>query len=259
MYANVGNPATIRDFQLDKYEVTVGRFRRFVNAGLGTQTNPPPAGAGRRSLNALDNQGGWHPSWNGNLAPTTDALRAALRCNSVFQTWTDAPGNNETLPMTCLDWFQAMAFCAWDGGFLPTQAEQNYAASGGGQQRAFPWSNPPSSPTIDCAHANYYDSVKQCVLPAGGTRRVGSSPLGDGRWGHSDLAGNVDEWALDWYAVGYPTPCENCANLAPATQRVMGPGYWGDGASAQRAPRHVGVDPTLRTFSGGVRCARAPR
>ena len=43
-------PATVSDFYLDKYEITVGRFRQFVNAGMGTQTSPPAAGAGATSV-----------------------------------------------------------------------------------------------------------------------------------------------------------------------------------------------------------------
>jgi formylglycine-generating enzyme len=39
-------PATLSGFRLDKYEVTVGRFRSFVNAGMGTQASPPTAGTG---------------------------------------------------------------------------------------------------------------------------------------------------------------------------------------------------------------------
>jgi len=41
---------------------------------------------------------------------------------------------------------------------------------------------------------------------------VGTLPNGNGRWHHSDLAGNVEQWALDWYAV-YATNCTDCANL----------------------------------------------
>src|SRR5881394_1504468 len=37
-------PASVSAFRLDKYEVTVGRLRVFVSAGLGTQLRPPDAG-----------------------------------------------------------------------------------------------------------------------------------------------------------------------------------------------------------------------
>src|SRR4051812_4850626 len=41
LYKEASHPATISDFYLDEYEISVGRFRAFVNAGLGTQQSPP--------------------------------------------------------------------------------------------------------------------------------------------------------------------------------------------------------------------------
>src|SRR5262249_61934045 len=45
-YADQSFPATLSDFCLDTYEVTVGRFRAFVAAGMGTQASPPAPGDG---------------------------------------------------------------------------------------------------------------------------------------------------------------------------------------------------------------------
>src|SRR3954463_8865292 len=45
-FADKGAPATVSSFRLDKYPATVGRFRAFVNAGMGTLSNPPSAGVG---------------------------------------------------------------------------------------------------------------------------------------------------------------------------------------------------------------------
>ncbi len=131
------NPATVSDFRLDTYEVTVGRFRKFVEAGLGNQGKPPQAGAGANPYIA---NSGWDPAWNASLAVDTNGLKAALKCSVTYQTWTDNPAGAEARPINCVDWFEAFAFCAWDGGFLPTEAEWNYAAAGGAEQRPYPWS-----------------------------------------------------------------------------------------------------------------------
>lgn len=263
MYPDTSSPATISSFRLDTYEVTVGRFRAFVTAGMGTQANPPMTGSGSRELNGTANQAGWDPSWNADLAPTTTALIAAVKCDATYQSWTDVPGASEALPMNCITWYEAFAFCAWDGGFLPTEAEWNYAASGGAEQRAYPWSSPPSSLTVDCAHANY-DLVApagmHCVNGStGAVNRVGSeSPAGDGKWGQADLSGNVWEYTLDWFQSPYGVPCDDCADLTPATFRVFRGGSFGDAASVLRSGDRVDAAPMSRGGPDGVRCARKP-
>jgi formylglycine-generating enzyme required for sulfatase activity len=244
-------PATVSDFYLDKYEITVGRFRQFVNAGMGmgTQASPPASGAG---VHPLIPGSGWNSAWNASLQANTDALKTAMKCNSTFQTWTDAPGSNESRPQNCIDWYEAFAFCAWDGGRLATEAEWNYAAAGGSEQREYPWSIPATSTTIDDSYAVY----------CGGTcsaQNVGSkSPKGDGKWGQSDLAGNVWEWTLDWYASPYSIPCNNCADLAVASFRVLRGGsfYVLDYALSLRSAYRGGDVPDYHIYYFGARCAR---
>ena len=243
-------PATVSDFYLDKYEITVGRFRQFVNAGMGTQASPPAAGAGEGIPGS-----GWDTTWKTNLAATTAALTTNLKCYAGYQTWTDTAGSNESMPVNCLDWYTAFAFCAWDGGRLPTEAEWNYAAAGGSDQRYYPWSVPATSTTIDDSYAVY------CGGSCNSTQNVGSkSPTGDGRWGQTDLAGNVWEWTLDWYDT-YQVLCNNCANItdASASGRVVRGGDFEDYASGLRSASRSSNYPG-NGYDGfgyvGARCAR---
>jgi formylglycine-generating enzyme required for sulfatase activity len=246
-YTDKSYPATVSSFYLDKYEITVGRFRQFVNAGMGTQANPPGAEAG---ASLLITGSGWDSTWNGNLAANTTALTTNLRCYSTYSTyytWTDQAGSNESQPVNCLDWYTAFAFCAWDGGRLPTEAEWNYAASGGSEQRYYPWSSPGTSTTIDDNYA---------VFGGGSTQNVGSkSPKGDGKWGHSDLAGNVFEWNLDWYVSPYTNPCSNCADLMSASERVTRGGFFVNTSGLGSADRYSRA-PGRTGNSMGARCAR---
>jgi formylglycine-generating enzyme required for sulfatase activity len=247
-YLDPSYPATVSDFYLDKYEITVGRLRMFVNAGLGTQTSPPGDGTGAHPRIA---NSGWSSTWNTHLPASTAALRTALKCSAAFQTWTDTPGSNESRPVNCLDWYTAFAFCAWDGGRLPTEAEWNYAASGGSEHRYYPWSSPATSTTIDDSCAAYCGGT--CTM-----QNVGSkSPRGDGRWGQSDLGGNAWEWNLDLPGSPHLMPCNDCANLTLGAYRVFRGGSFDDIASTLRSSaRHV-YYPGHRGAIG-ARCARTP-
>ena len=175
-------PATLSDYRLDKYEVTVGRFRKFVTSGQGTQANPPQEGAGAHPLIASS---GWSKYYNVRLPPAGEYL-TALKCDDQgdTETWTDAAGVNENRPINCLDWYAAFAFCIWDGGFLPTEIEWSYAASGGDQQRVYAWPNVAGLGAIHCAHADTFE----CMAADGKPLAVGSNlPKGAGRWGHAGL------------------------------------------------------------------------
>jgi formylglycine-generating enzyme required for sulfatase activity len=66
---------------------------------------------------------------NSRIKPTNDHLKGA------GLTWTASVGGNENLPINGVNWWESYAFCIWDGGFLPSEAEWESAAAGGDQQR----------------------------------------------------------------------------------------------------------------------------
>jgi formylglycine-generating enzyme required for sulfatase activity len=252
-------PATVSDFRLDRFEITVGRFRAFVEAYTGA---PPATGAGAHPLIPGS---GWNTLWNVAALPLDKAaLLDEITCSPNYGTWTHEVGPNENLPMNCISWFVAFTFCAWDGGRLPTEAEWNYAAAAGNEQREYPWSNPPSSLTIDGSYAVY-----DCMgdgSPAGVCSRldivqVGSrSPKGDGKWGQADLAGNLKEWNLDFYADAYSSTaaCQDCANVQSGSTRVIRGGYYFLDVSALLSSVRGSDIPLRREHSLGARCARTP-
>jgi formylglycine-generating enzyme required for sulfatase activity len=198
---------------------------------------------------------GWQEAWSsaGALPGSFNELLEAMRECSSFElsTWTFSPGENETYAVDCLSWYLALAFCIWDGGRLPTEAEWEYAAAGGDENRFYPWGNDlPDPPPANCR-----ENHSTAFLA------VGSEPAGNGRWGHADLAGNIWEWVLDQYAGTWYTDtaagCDNCANVSDGSfgSRVLRGGTWEDRVVFLRAARRSALSPDAG-YGLGVRCAR---
>jgi sulfatase modifying factor 1 len=251
-------------FSLDKYLVTVGRFRQFVAAWDGGAGYTPQAGSGKhthlnggRGLSATG--GGYEVGWvatdGSNIAPTT----SNLTCEPNGATWTGAPGTQENLPINCVNWYEAYAFCIWDGGFLPSEAESEYAAAGGSEQREYPWGSmaPGTDNTYAIYDCNYPSKSFNCGAAA--IAPVGFATLGAGLWGQLDLAGNVDEWNLDWGLVPAPyvNPCTDCVNLTSASPRAVRGGAFVYSASELRPSYVDAFSPLYRFEFVGVRCARS--
>jgi formylglycine-generating enzyme len=173
------------------------------------------------------------------------ALIAELSC--VKGTYTPAPGPNDNKPVGCLTWFTAFAFCAWDGGRLPTEAELSFAATGGNEQRVYPWSSPPANDIVDGTFA---------VFNANAPRAVGTTPKGNGRWGHADLSGNIGEWAYDWLSDAMPKPCTDCVQTSEQSYRVRTSGF-DENAFVGKNDYRAGSTAGITYGRLGARCARA--
>ncbi len=275
------DPATVSDFRLDKYDVTVGRFRQYVQYVTSDSGAPPADGSGKHThlngglgLRDVGTAGGYEsgwdatswdayiPSgpgavatWNSNLATCT------VEANTPNSTWTPSASGQENLPIDCVTWYEAYAFCIWDGGFLPSEAEWEYAAAGGDEQREFPWGEANPGASTEYAVYGFYCPSGAGYCPGlASFAPVGSSPRGAGRWGQLDLVGDVIVWALDGYAdyftISYSNPCIDCASLDDS-YRVFRGADFGDGVQELLPSNRRIIDPDVRDIYG-IRCARVP-
>lgn len=65
------------------------------------------------------------------------------------------------------------------------------------------------------------------------------------------------EWNFDWSA-GYPSSCNDCANVTPADYRARRGGSFEYYAYGMRGDFRFEGGPTYRYYDVGARCARTP-
>ncbi len=224
---------SVSDYYLDTHEVTVARFRRFWDAG-----HPAPGPV-------VHYPGGVELPYRGSVH---DPGRSAG--------WSTTPGSHEDYAMNSLGWALSQAFCVWDGGRLPTEAELELAATAGASL-SYPWGEEPPGSQL-------------CWSTP--TRRT--SPCSAGAYpasrGFYDLVGGAAEWAADEFSV-YGVDCWGGAfrrrnplcivgNTGDRVQRTIRGGSWRDvrATEVHGSSRIANYD-----WSDGVhigfRCASSPR
>ncbi|MFO0714883.1 MAG: SUMF1/EgtB/PvdO family nonheme iron enzyme [Sandaracinus sp.] len=233
---------TVSAFRMDAYEVTVERFRRFWDAG-----HPVPS------------------------APTTYPDGSTITVASVqapvahgdaddpgFCTWTPEPRTLELHPITCVPFETALAFCAWDGGRLPTEAEWELAARGM-TGRSYPWGTETpvgDSEGIECDRAQGFHCPGDDGQP---TRQVGSFAATSGLY---DLSGNVYEFTADSFEIfastgagcwnGMPRTDPRCASAA--AEVTLRGGAFDGGSRELRAASRVKIPRIENNWGAGLRC-----
>ena len=155
-------------YWLDVFPVTNARFGRFLAAG------------------GYENSSWWsEEGW-------------AWRCqNEITQPlqWEKKGWDGSDQPVAGVSWYEANAYARWAGRRLPTDAEWEKAARGADGRR-YPWGN--DWPTSKLANFSMF---------VGRTTPVGLYPDGKSPYGCFDMAGNVNNWVLDWYLGNFARLC----------------------------------------------------
>ena len=198
----------IDTFYLDKFEVTNGRFAKFVEA---IQSEPP-----------------W--GFSDKDTPVTHADR----------------------PVRWVSWMDAMGYCLWAGKRLPTEAEWEKAARGT-DGRIYPWGN--EAPTTAHAVFGLKEGGGETVSP------IGNRDKGKSAYGAHDLAGNLYEWVMDWYAEDFYTnfaknPAINPRGPIEGTAKVQRGGSYINNPYRLRSSFRTKGDPTEQDPNVGFRCAQ---
>jgi formylglycine-generating enzyme required for sulfatase activity len=216
-----------KPFRLSSTEITVGRFRRFVeSAGYATETERLGGGNTHRRT-----------------GPTEYVYDPALRY--------DAPGYPVTdfSPVTQITWNDAVAFCRWLGQTenvvyrLPTEAEWEFAC------RAGTTTEYSCGDDLDVLHeyAWYANTSKDQAAPVG-TKRPNP-------FGLFDIHGNTREWCADWYDAKWyrNSPTEDPVGPATGESRVLRGGKWLNKPAYLRSAYRFDYWPTYRSRYFGFR------
>jgi sulfatase modifying factor 1 len=208
---------SVNGFWMDATEVTNAQFAKFVIAtGYITTAERKP------DWNELKKQlppGTPKPDDSVLVAASLvfDPPNHAVPLNDYSQWWTWKKGANwrhphgpgssikgkEHYPVVHISWYDAVAYCKWARKRLPTEAEWEWAARGGLQNKIYPWGDEPVD--VGKVKANTW----QGHFPDRNTLRdkfYGLAPVAafaPNAYGLYDMAGNAWEWCADYYHTDY--------------------------------------------------------
>jgi formylglycine-generating enzyme required for sulfatase activity len=234
-----GHRVRVGGFWMDETDVTNAQFRAFVEAtGYVTTAEKPP------SAEEILKQSppGTPPPPKEKLVPGSLVFRPTqgpvdTRDFSQWWHWTpgaswrhpEGPGSTidgkDDHPVVHVSWDDAVAYAKWAGKRLPTEAEWEFAARGGLDNKPYAWGDEPFSEEHPQCNIWQGEFPYRNTAKDGYERTAPVKSFAPNGYGLYDVAGNVWEWCADWYQRDlYRTRAGKSVTINPAgPERTIDP------------------------------------
>jgi sulfatase modifying factor 1 len=205
--------------------------------------------------------------WLSRTEATVAAFRRFARATGRDEPAKGDSPRHESLPVENVSWDDAKAFCDWGGGYLPTEAQWEYAARAGRDGVIYVWGNDPLPVVGGRPQENVADSRLDKLRPGylfiegyddGFAEAAPVGSFAPNAFGLYDLGGNVVEWVADRYAATYYASSPRQDPRGPSageTRVIRGGGWWS-------YPGNLNLSHRDHNWTGhrgpglGFRCAR---